>query len=396
MTLLPLRALRNRRAKRHIRCAHTSLASGDIAAAIASCREAVGLRPDKGRYHVELGHALTRRGAYLYHPQLCQQLLASGELDEAIASWRQALARNTSSWHLHLCLGHALTASGDIQAASLHLSQATDLHLLETKPQHVAQHGNSGTRRGPDFVVIGATKCGTTSLYEYLQHHPQVLPAAWKEIAYYRYPERGHDWYLSHFPRMPDGNTRFLTGEASTCYIGMPSVKHLLQRDFPNARLIAMLRDPVDKAISHFHHDRKLGVETRSLEEALTSELDLLESTEDPWSDPRGYWNTERGYVWHGMYACFVADWLSVFAKEQLLVVKSEDLYEQPAETLVQVYRHLDLPNHPMETYEVHLKGSYERKRDALHERLARFFAPHNARLEEMLGKRLGWTGPGK
>lgn len=377
---------------------------------IEACRRAVALRPDRPEFHDELACALTRRYKYYFNPDLCEELRVNGDLDEAILEWRQAISLgwgdqevyrslthgpvNASS---HLCIGHALTSTGDYEEAAKHLRIATDIQTRTHFPEHWATYGDSGKPRGPDFVIIGGTKCGTTSLYEYLKDHPQVLPTIWKEIEFYRFPDRGIEWYLSQFPRIPDTRRRFLSGEASTCYIGMPSVKQRLFKHYPNVKLIALVRDPVDKAISHAHHDRKLGVEHRTVEEAITQELDILESLDSLWPPPEDYWKTQRGYVWHGLYANPIADWVSTFPKESMLVIPSEDLYAKPAETVARVYAHLGLPDHQLANYEVHLQGSYEKGLPSrLRERLMRFFAPHNARLEEMIGRRLQWQAPAR
>jgi hypothetical protein len=98
--------------------------------------------------------------------------------------------------------------------------------------------------------------------------------------------------------------------------------------------------------------------------------------------------------VWLSLYYYFLENWESEFPREQLLVIPSEDLYGKPGETLTKVYKHLGLPDHQLDNYEVHLKGNYERKDEPIRERLAKFFAPHNAKLEEMLGRKLDWTKP--
>jgi len=392
---LMARTVKNQKAKALIETSHDLHRQARFDEAIEACRQAVALQPERPWYHDELAQALTRRHDYFFNPELSEQIVENGQLAEAVAEWRKALELGWEGHFINLNLGHALTTLGDYTAAARHLRVATDIKTREHYPEHHARFGDSGSVKGPDFIIIGGTKCGTTSLYEYMKDHPQVLPAIWKEIEYFRFPERGIDWYLSHFPRIPDGDTRFVTGEASTCYIGMREVEPLVKAAYPDVKLIALVRDPVDKAVSHVHHDRKLGVETRSVEEALGQELDILEALDSPWPDAGDYWKTERGYVWHGMYSFFIDDWVSNFSRENMLVIPSEDLYQQPAETLAAVYSYLGLPDHPSDDYKVHLKGDYEKKRDEpIRERLARFFAPYTARLEEYLGRELEWHKP--
>lgn len=374
--------------------AHARWAAGDRDGCVAACRQALQLQPRRPMFRDELAHALTYKHDYWLNPEQCARLCADGTLDEAITLWRSALELGWQSHWTELCLGHALTAKGDFAAAARHLARAIDLKTAQHYPEHVARYGEQGVRKGPDFILIGATKCGTTSLYEYMRHHPQVLPAIWKEIEYFRFPQRGRDWYLSHFPRIPHGDTRFVSGEASTCYMSIWDAKTRVHAEFPAAKLIALVRDPVAKAISHAHHDRKIGCEHRTAEQALTEELDILEALERPWHDAEEYWKTQRGYVWLSLYAYFLENWLTVFPREQLLVIPSEELYGEPGPTLSRVYAHLDLPDHQLDDYEVHLKGSYDRERSPLQERLARFFAPHNQRLFELLGRELPWTRP--
>ena len=368
----------------------------DYAAAATALRSAIAQDPTDHRYHAFLGHAITDNHDYWHNPEQCQRLLHNGVLDEAIGHWLKAIELgNSTDWAL-LGLGHAYTLKADHQKAAHFLRLATDEKLRHEKPDFVARHRQAGSRKGPDFIVIGATKCGTTSLYEYLCKHPQVLPAIWKEIEYFRFPERGGEWYLSHFPRIPEGPVRYVSGEASTCYMSIWQAKDRVYAEYPQAKLIALIRDPVDKAISHVYHDRKIGCEHRTMDEAINRELDLLEALDQPFYDTEEYWKTERGYVYLAMYAYMLENWLTRFPKEQLLVIPSEDLYRDPAGTVSKTLDFLGLPQHQLASYDVHLEGQYDKNSTGgpTRERLKRFFVPHNERLYQLLGRRLDWQKP--
>jgi tetratricopeptide (TPR) repeat protein len=366
-------------------------AKGNRAAAIETLRAAISQEPGRMLLHDELGHALTFQHDYWHNPEQTQALLEDGTIDAALDAWFRALDLGLESHWTEFNIGHALTCKSEFERAARHIRRATDLRTAQHFPEVAQMDPAGGEVRGPDFICIGATKCGTTSLYEYLRHHPQVLPAVWKEIEYFRFPERGPDWYLAHFPRIPRGGPRFVSGEASTCYMSIYDAKSLIRAAHPDVRLLALVRDPVGKTISHCHHDRSIGCESRSMEEAITEELDILEALADPWGDAEEYWKTQRGYVWLSLYSYFLENWLTEFPREQLLVIPSEDLYADPASTLSKVYAHLDLPDHRMEDYEVHLRGSYDREQTPIQDRLSRFFAPHNRRLEDLLGRQLHW-----
>ena len=129
----------------------------------------------------------------------------------------------------------------------------------------------------PNLLVIGAQKCGTTSLHGYLSLHPQVSMAKRKELDFFVRPEdsivaignwhRGLDWYRAQF----QGSSPVL-GEASPNYTGFPHFRGVPERAarvLPEAKLICMVRDPIERIVSHYMHRRAAGVETRPLEQTL-------------------------------------------------------------------------------------------------------------------------------
>jgi tetratricopeptide (TPR) repeat protein len=368
--------------------------AGEFDRSATLCRQAIALAPDRGHFHAELANAITLRHDYWLNPELCARMIADGRLEEAIRAWSRAFELGHNSHWTRFCMGHALTALGRPSEGAPHLRIATDLRVRKLRPDLPASYETAPVR-GPDFLIIGSTKCGTTSLYEYMCRHPQILPAIWKEPEYFRFPERGIDWYLGHMPRIPPGPTRYLTGEASSCYLSIWNCKSLVRAAFPDARLIALVRDPVDKAISHCHHDRKLGCELRSVDEALNHELDILEKIERPWCDVDDYWRTERGYVWLGLYTYLFENWLLEFPREQLLVIPSEDLWERPEPTMTRVFAHVGVNDHKFANYEVHLEGRYDKsKPEPVRERLKQYYRQHNERLFDLLGERLDWQMP--
>jgi hypothetical protein len=246
--------------------------------------------------------------------------------------------------------------------------------------------------RGPDFLVIGAAKCGTTSLFEYLSAHPRVVPPIRKEIRFFHQMERGLEWYLAHFPPLPGNPAQFITGEASTSYITDYRTPEHVFRHFPRAKLIAILRDPVDRAISHYHDDRRHSDESRSLEEAVDAEIGFLDGATNPAYNAE-YWGAgQRGYLSTGLYIHFLERWLKVFPKEQLLVLESKDLQSDPKATMQKVFAFVGVPDNEAGKYDVLLnRGSYAATDDAVRRRLGAFFRPHNQRLEEYLGRKLNW-----
>ena len=239
--------------------------------------------------------------------------------------------------------------------------------------------GEPGIGALPDFVIIGAQKGGTSFLYYLLTRHPLVEPAARKELHFFDNPERfdnGVGWYRRCFPQSgwKDG-LRSITGEATPSYLFYPPVAKRMAGVVPQARLIALLRNPVDRTYSHYQMQVKRGTEPSTFEEAIEQQ--------------------HAPYVPRSIYVDQLLCWFEFFSKEQMLILKSEDFFERPVETLKVVLNFLDLPEWQPEASELEQRrhtGSYKQKMDpSTRRRLEAYFEPYNKRLYECLGVDFGW-----
>ena len=261
--------------------------------------------------------------------------------------------------------------------------------------------GEPGMGALPDFVVIGTAKGGTSYLYHLLTQHPYVEPAAAKELHFFdNHFDEGVEWYRRCFPasRWKDGR-KTITGEATPC-LGDPYVPERMARVIPHAQLIALLRNPIDRVYSMYHHRVRHGWESRTLEEAIEAEeARMFEAQRASLGDAR--WK----YLSKAIYVDQLLRWSEFFPKEQMLVLKSEDFFENPVESLKPVLDFLGLPDWEPETLEPRdegdkdkfernkrNKGTYEEGMDpATRERFEEYFEPHNRRLYEYLGRDFGW-----
>ena len=108
----------------------------------------------------------------------------------------------------------------------------------------------------PDFVIIGAQKSGTTSLDKFVFQHPAILPATNKVHCYFALKyKRGEYWYRLRFPIR--ASQKFLSGETSPIYLFYPMVPGRMKKLLPDVKLIVILRNPVDRAYSHYHHTKR-------------------------------------------------------------------------------------------------------------------------------------------
>ena len=139
-----------------------------------------------------------------------------------------------------------------------------------------ARRPTSFLRALPDFLIVGTQRGGTSSLYKYLGQHPEVSPSTRKEVEFFstRF-DAGVEWYRAHFPlRRRSG--RLHTFEATPDYLLHPLAAERAYRLLPEAKIIAMLREPTSRAFSHYNHNRRLGHEPLSFTDALAAEPERI------------------------------------------------------------------------------------------------------------------------
>jgi hypothetical protein len=252
----------------------------------------------------------------------------------------------------------------------------------------------------PDFVIIGAQKCGTTYLYERLIQHSGVVSAFTKEVHFFDVNFRkGVGWYRAHFPAYPedikqDPKLVFITGEASPYYVFHPHVPKRLHAIAPQAKLILLLRNPVNRAYSHYHHEVRWGFETLTFEDAIEREHErLLGETEKMLGDENYYsFNHEHySYLARGIYVDQLKNWMKVFPQEQLLILKSEDFYNDTPSIMKRVTDFLKLPSYDPEEYGRPTSSPYPKMDASMRKYLIDYFGPHNQRLYDYLGVNFGW-----
>lgn len=255
----------------------------------------------------------------------------------------------------------------------------------------------SALRVLPDFLILGAQKAGTTSLHAYLSEHPAIAPALAKEIHFLDYNyERGEGWYRAHFPTYFErwGGKFRITGEGSPYYLFYPHAAWRAKHLMPNAKLIVLLRDPVERAYSHYHHQVRLGLEELSFDDALEQEAARLDGEfEKILADPEYYSFRYQNYSYlaRGMYATQLEHWFRYFSRSQFLILPSQEFYHDTAGTFARVLDFLRVPRWQPETFGASNTGWYEKMDADTRTRWSEFFAPHNARLYELLKVDFGW-----
>jgi len=246
----------------------------------------------------------------------------------------------------------------------------------------------------PDFLIIGGQRCGTTSLFEYLCRHPAVCRPVEKELQFFSYRfDRGVAWYRCHFPTVKAARGRKVF-EATPYYLLHDQAPSRAVSVVPEARLVALLRNPTERAWSHYQHNVLRGTEVLPFEEALRAESERLDPGGDGSSDASSSHHKRHSYVTRGRYAEQLDRWLAVYPRNQLLVLFSEDLYRDPGATYARVLEFLGLPGHSLAEYRAHTRrGVWDGPplSAATRTHLEHSFAPHNAHLASLLGTDLPW-----
>jgi hypothetical protein len=258
-------------------------------------------------------------------------------------------------------------------------------------------------RLSPGFIMIGGQRCGTTSLFRALTAHPQVAgPVFHKGVNYFdlNYP-RGMRWYRGHFPlrsvarRKAAGYLPPVAFEASGYYLYHPFAPERLARDLGGVKLVAMLRNPVDRAFSAHKHEYARGFEQESFEKALELEDSRLAGEIDRMrEDPlyESFSHRHHSYRHRGHYAEQLERFFEFFPREQMLVIDSEEYFAQPAQQYRRLLEFLGLrPFEPAGFGPENARPGPPMPR-AARQLLEAYFSPHDERLVKILGRPLYWT----
>ncbi len=249
------------------------------------------------------------------------------------------------------------------------------------------QPESEGNRSIPHFLIIGVQKGGTTSLYEYLQQHPQIQPALTKEVHFFDLNfEKGWEWYRQQLgvnnPEF-DGDT-LVTGEASPYYVFHPLVPARVFERVPNVKLIILLRDPVARSLSHYHHECRWDFESDSLKNALDHEGDRLGSELDKFVQDAHYQSyayQHYSYQKRGRYLEQLQRWQQYFSPHQMLVIQSEFFDRNPSLTLQKTVSFLGLEEFDFTTQERYNSGQYPDAAEVIKQKLAMDFVDLNRQL---------------
>lgn len=263
------------------------------------------------------------------------------------------------------------------------------------------RRATSGFRVLPEFLGIGAQRSGTTSLFTFLAEHPNVFPSFRKEVHFFDiHHDRGESWYRSNFALARQLRPGYTTGEATPNYLAHSEAPQRAFDLVPEAKLIALLRDPVDRAFSSWKLNQRMGWETREFAQAVEEEIALGLEMDRPSTLPADISQAKPGtlrwsYVLKSRYAGHIERWVELFGSDQLLVVQSERLFQDPVPNLKIICDFLEIESSKLGQFP-RVNTTPSRQLDQGTRRLlTEFFADSNQRLETLTGMRFDWPARG-
>lgn len=220
----------------------------------------------------------------------------------------------------------------------------------------------------PDFIIVGASRSGTSSLFYYLRQHPEIYMPGVKEVHFFDFSfQKGLDWYKRKFK---DG---YVNGEASPYYLPCPYVPGRIKKTMPNVKIIALCREPGARAYSHYWFNRVRNEETKPFLQAIKSEAGRLHGVSADSPEWRRF-----SYLARGQYAEQLERWRDF----DMFVCRSKDLFARPDFIVAQICDFLNVTHHPFDK-KIQRQQHYPKMGEKARTWVNSYFEPYNKRLME-------------
>lgn len=248
----------------------------------------------------------------------------------------------------------------------------------------------------PDFLVIGAQRAGTTSLFRALMQHPQIRrPNLHKGVNYFDLNfDRGERWYRAHFPVRHEGDDSQVF-DASGYYMFHPLAAERIVRELPGVKVVAMLRSPVERAFSAYKHERARGFEWEStFERALALEDRRLAGEEARIREADGYYSfnhQHHAYRRRGEYAHLLRPFVAGLGRENLLLLESERFFSEPEKEFSKVIEFLGIADVLPSTFERYNARPSKDMDPGVRADLSAIFEEPDRELADLLGHAPVW-----
>jgi hypothetical protein len=247
----------------------------------------------------------------------------------------------------------------------------------------------------PDFIIIGAQKCGTSTMFHHLRKHPDIFLPRKKELHFFdENYDKGMEFYLHFFNRKKMPERQFCSGEASPFYFFHPLAASRIYQHFPDIKLILLLRNPINRAYSNYQHQHRKGRISISFEHAIKLEPEILEHKRKAYFEQENHSDLmyrRFSFLARSLYSEQLPAWYQHFSKEQILILKSEDYFKNPTDTFKQVFEFLGVKPFEIILTKEHKKSDYPPMKPETRQQLKEYFEPFNQQLYQLTGRDFGW-----
>jgi len=249
----------------------------------------------------------------------------------------------------------------------------------------------------PNFFVIGVVRSGTTSLFHYLNQHPNISGALYDELGYFddNY-HLGVNWYKSLFPtiftkkRIQKEHGKFLSFDDTPFYVYNPQVVRRIHENFPNAKMILLLRNPIDRAYSNYNLPNFTKL---TFEEIIQNEIDEINNIDLDSKDESYLVNDFYEKILpRGLYAKQLEYWYKIFPKEKIFIQSSEEFANNTHDVLNEIFDFLGIKQVKIPDITKQNVRKIPPMKQNTRDYLIEFFKPYNESLYKLINKKFNWN----
>jgi hypothetical protein len=246
----------------------------------------------------------------------------------------------------------------------------------------------------PDFIIIGAQKCGTSTLFKHIGKHPDIQLPRCKELHFFdENYSKGFEWYHRFFNKT-NAARPLCTGEASPYYFFHPLAHTRIFKAYPGIKLILLLRNPVNRSYSQYQHMHRKGRISLSFEHCIQLEEQVLSGRREVFYKDETHSDLmyrRFSFLARSRFAEQLTEWLKYFPVNQIFIIRSESYFTDTENTLQEVFRFLELAPFAMNLTKKHISSDYPPMKPETREQLVNYFEPYNQQLYSLIGRDFGW-----
>jgi hypothetical protein len=248
----------------------------------------------------------------------------------------------------------------------------------------------SPLRVTPDFLIIGAKRCGTTSLYEYLGEHPCIKKSFRDHIGFFDDNfQLGINFYKSFFPTIFEKkffelkNGKFLSNDVTSSYIqNLETAEHVFST-LPKSKIIAILRNPTDRAYSEYNLHLRSNSNLSSFESHIENEMNKNKTINDD--------KHTKDYLKKGFYFEQLTPWFKLFPRKNILILSTEEFGKSTSDVFNNIFEFLQLEKYHIENPKRMQRGVYSKLNPVMRKKIIEYFRPKNKKLYDLVGKDFSW-----